>query len=155
MASEVTRLACATDALMGFLLPAAHSATCTQPIPPSLLDDTTFRLHLAIPLAARPSSHHGELLRPQSQKGRRRRQWQLRTKTRKGPQQGPALGREIVCTPETRPSLSTTRSRLTLCSRPKSLSDVTAQDHTVTVLQRTMQASNVRVVYPDCNSSHH
>ncbi|KAJ0290756.1 hypothetical protein COL940_000639 [Colletotrichum noveboracense] len=29
--------------------------------------------------------------------------------------------------------------------RPKTLSDVTAQDHTVTVLQRTLQASNVRL----------
>ena len=28
-------------------------------------------------------------------------------------------------------------------SRPKSLKDVTAQDHTITVLQRTLQASNV------------
>ncbi|CRK23289.1 hypothetical protein BN1708_013661 [Verticillium longisporum] len=28
--------------------------------------------------------------------------------------------------------------------RPKTLSDVTAQDHTVTILQRTLQASNVR-----------
>lgn len=28
-------------------------------------------------------------------------------------------------------------------SRPKSLSDVTAQDHTINVLQRTLQASNV------------
>lgn len=32
---------------------------------------------------------------------------------------------------------------LILYSRPKSLDDVTAQDHTVTVLQRTLQASNV------------
>lgn len=30
-------------------------------------------------------------------------------------------------------------------SRPKSLDDVAAQDHTVTVLQRTLQASNVSV----------
>lgn len=30
-----------------------------------------------------------------------------------------------------------------LYSRPKTLSDVTAQDHTVNVLQRTLQASNV------------
>ena len=30
-----------------------------------------------------------------------------------------------------------------LSSRPKSLNDVTAQDHTITVLQRTLQASNV------------
>lgn len=29
-------------------------------------------------------------------------------------------------------------------SRPKSLNDVTAQDHTITVLQRSLQASNVR-----------
>ncbi|KAJ1331364.1 replication factor C subunit 2/4 [Microdochium nivale] len=28
--------------------------------------------------------------------------------------------------------------------RPKTLSDVTAQDHTVGILQRTLQASNVR-----------
>ena len=28
-------------------------------------------------------------------------------------------------------------------SRPKSLKDVTAQDHTIAVLQRTLQASNV------------
>lgn len=28
-------------------------------------------------------------------------------------------------------------------SRPKSLADVTAQDHTITVLQRTLQSSNV------------
>jgi hypothetical protein len=32
-------------------------------------------------------------------------------------------------------------------SRPKTLSDVTAQDHTVTVLQRTLQASNVSVLW--------
>ncbi|KAM0483520.1 hypothetical protein ACHAPX_002011 [Trichoderma viride] len=32
---------------------------------------------------------------------------------------------------------------LILYSRPKSLDDVTAQDHTVTVLQRTLQASNL------------
>ena len=30
-------------------------------------------------------------------------------------------------------------------SRPKTLDDVTAQDHTITVLQRTLQASNVHL----------
>lgn len=34
---------------------------------------------------------------------------------------------------------------LTLLSRPKSLDDVAAQDHTTKVLQRTLQASNVRI----------
>ena len=33
-------------------------------------------------------------------------------------------------------------------SRPRTLKDVTAQDHTTTVLQRTLQASNVGYVYP-------
>ena len=32
---------------------------------------------------------------------------------------------------------------LNFLSRPKSLNDVTAQDHTITVLQRTLQATNV------------
>ena len=32
---------------------------------------------------------------------------------------------------------------LNVLSRPKSLNDVTAQDHTITVLQRTLQATNV------------
>lgn len=36
------------------------------------------------------------------------------------------------------------RPFLTIHSRPKSLDDVAAQEHTVTVLQRTLQAANVR-----------
>lgn len=44
------------------------------------------------------------------------------------------------------PNLSDTNLMLTCLhhSRPKTLSDVTAQDHTITVLQRTLNASNVR-----------
>lgn len=34
---------------------------------------------------------------------------------------------------------------LIFSSRPKSLDDVAAQDHAVTVLQRTLQASNVNI----------
>lgn len=37
-------------------------------------------------------------------------------------------------------------SLLNVNSRPKSLNDVTAQDHTITVLQRTLQATNVRTL---------
>jgi replication factor C subunit 2/4 len=41
-------------------------------------------------------------------------------------------------------AISVYRLKPNSSSRPKNLSDVTAQDHTITVLQRTLQSSNVR-----------
>ncbi|MCJ1260457.1 Subunit of heteropentameric Replication factor C (RF-C) [Lobaria immixta] len=52
------------------------------------------------------------------------------------------MGREIVrCRPHESSLICISGSHPT--SRPKSLKDVTAQDHTITVLQRTLQASNL------------
>ncbi len=59
------------------------------------------------------------------------------------------MGGEIVCLARCPDCHGCFQARIganasiALCSRPKTLSDVTAQDHTITVLQRTLQASNV------------
>jgi hypothetical protein len=56
---------------------------------------------------------------------------------------GPSLGLRNSQSINFHQAISPMAIMLILHSRPKSLDDVTAQDHTVTVLQRTLQASNV------------
>lgn len=57
------------------------------------------------------------------------------------------MGRKIVCCRLHESSLICISGSYST-SRPKSLKDVTAQDHTITVLQRTLQASNVGTIAP-------
>jgi hypothetical protein len=137
--STGTRLASSpsNDALMVFRPPAVKLHHLH--LGPASIESRIINLQLATALQTR----HGQFLRSQGSEGSCRCKWKCRCQTGKAFQlQNSTLGREIVRSNSKLPQVADIS--LTFSSRPKTLSDVTAQDHTVTVLQRTLQSSNVR-----------
>lgn len=104
-----------------------------------------FRLHIFFSTLSvlNGTTQHGELFRSQSPQGGRCSKWCviIKSSTFQRDHQTSAMVRVISFSVLIANQLTFPRVEK---YRPKNLSDVTAQDHTITVLQRTLQSSNVQ-----------